>query len=60
MIMKLVIREKGNRRLGMPADFPLIDSQGSYVIKDRRRLSDRRKAEYGLEDLMVMLSKMSR
>ena len=57
--MKLIIREKGDRRIGIPEEFPLRDSQGLHVIKDRRRLHDRRKEKYGFEDLRVILSKMS-
>ena len=57
--MKLIIREKGNRRIGMPAEYPLTDSRGLDVIKDRRQLYDRRKEKCGLEDLKVILSKMS-
>lgn len=57
--MTLVIRQKGSRRLGLPVEFPLEDGYGLLVIQDRRRLQDRRKAKYGLEDLRVILSKMA-
>ena len=58
--MNLIIRQRGSRRLDLPVEFPLMDSQGLFVIKDRRRLPDRRKAEYGIDDLKVILSKMAR
>ena len=57
--MKLVVREKGSRRVELPARFPLIDSQGVLVASDRRQLPDRRKQQYGIDDLKVILSKMS-
>ena len=55
----LVIRQKAGRRWGLAADYPLMDSQGISVIQDRRRLPDRRKAEYDVNDLKVMLSKVN-
>ena len=57
--MKLVVREKGSRRMGLPVEFPLRDSQGMLVVAERRQLPDRRKAHYGIDDLRVILSKMS-
>lgn len=57
--MKLVVREKGSRRMGLPVDFPLRDCQGILVTRDRRQLQDRRKQLYGIDDLKVILSKMS-
>ena len=43
----------------MPVELPLMDSQGLFVIKDRRQLSDRRKVKNDTDDLMVMLSEMA-
>lgn len=57
--MTLIIRQKGSRRLDLPVEFPLEDNHGLLVIHDRRRLQDRRKARYGLEDLKVILAKMA-
>jgi len=57
--MPLIIRQKGGRRFDMPVEFPLEDSQGVLVIQDRRRLPDRRKAEYGLDDMKVIFAKMA-
>jgi hypothetical protein len=54
----LIIRQKGSRRFDLPIEFPLEDSQGVFVIQNRRRLPDRRKTECGLDDLKVILSKM--
>ena len=59
MIMGLVIRQKGSRRWRLPAEFPLTDRQGVFVIQDRRRLPDRRKTEYELDDMKVIFAKMA-
>ena len=50
--MSLVERQKGSRRDGLPVKFPLTDSQGVFVVKDRRRLSDRRDPEHSIDDYM--------
>ena len=55
----MIIRQKGDRRFNLPVEFPLMDSQGVFVIKDRRQLSDRRKAKDNPDDLMIMLSEMA-
>jgi hypothetical protein len=55
----MIIRQKGDRRFNQPVVFPLMDSQGLFVIKDRRQLSDRRKVKDDTDDLMVMLSEMA-
>jgi len=55
-----IVRQKGSRRFDIPVEFPLEDSQGVVVIQDRRRLPDRRKEIYGIDDLKVILSKMAR
>ena len=57
--MNLTIRQKGGRRVDLPVEFPLTDSQGIIAIQDRRQLPDRRKAKYGLDDLKVILTKMA-
>lgn len=54
-----MIRQKGTRRMGLPVEFPLMDGQGVLVLQDRRKIPDRRKTQCGLEDLKVILSKMS-
>ena len=57
--MPLIIRQKGGRRFDMPVEFPLEDSQGVFVIQDRRRLPDRRKAKFELDDMKVISMKMT-
>ena len=57
--MILIERQKGSRRFDLPVEFPLTDSQGLFVVKDRRRLPDRRKAEHGNDDQKGILSKMN-
>jgi hypothetical protein len=57
--MTLILRQKGSRRFDLPVEFPLMDSQGVYVIQDRRRRPDRRKQRYDFEDLKVILAKMA-
>ena len=56
----LKVRQKGSRRSNLPVEFPLTDSQELFVVKDRRRLSDRRKAEHGIDDLKAILSKLAK
>jgi len=53
--MELVARQAGDRRDNSPAKFPLMDSQGLLVDKDRRRHSDRRRI--GRADLKAVLYK---
>jgi hypothetical protein len=55
----MIVRQKGDRRFNLPVEFPLMDSQGLFVIKDRRQLTDRRKAKDDPDDLMVILSEMA-
>ena len=56
--MGLIIRQKGSRRWRLPVEFPLKDCQGVLVIQDRRRLPNRRKAKFELEDMKVISAKM--
>jgi len=58
--LTLIARQSGSRRFDQAVEFPLTDSQGLFVVKDRRRLSDRRKAEHGIKDLNAILSKIAR
>jgi hypothetical protein len=57
--MKLILRQKGRRRMGFPVSYPLRDCDGVQVFGDRRQLKDRRKLAYGIDDMRTMLSKMS-
>ena len=58
--MRLVVKQRGSRRFGLPVEFPLTDNQGLCVIHDRRRVPDRRKSKHGIEDLKVILTKMGK
>jgi hypothetical protein len=58
-MVKINARQKGNRRWDLPHEFPLVDCQGVLVMYDRRILADRRKNPGELDDLMVILSRMS-
>ena len=55
--MDLAARQKDSHRDGLPVEFPLKDSQGLFVIKDRRRVLGRQKAEQDYNDLKVILLK---
>jgi hypothetical protein len=55
--MILIVRQKGRRRYRQPVEFPLTDSLGISVIRERRQLPDRRKAKTGLIGLIKKLSK---
>jgi hypothetical protein len=57
--MKIIERQKGNRRWGLPYEFPLVDSQGILVMCDRRKLTDRRNTHVDLDNLMAILSRLS-
>jgi hypothetical protein len=57
--VNLVERQKRRRRDDLPAEFPLKDSDGVFIFHDRRQLHDRRKKKYGLDDLKIVLMKMS-
>ena len=49
-------RNRGERRWGLAADFPLRDSNGITVITERRKLSDRRLENTSLEDRLLMFA----
>ena len=57
--MKIIARQKGNRRWDLPHEFPLVDNQGILVMCDRRKLGDRRKTHDDLESLLTILSRIS-
>ena len=52
------MRQKGSRRYELPVDFPLTDSDGEFVLQDRRRMPDRRKTIHDLNDLKAILLKI--
>jgi hypothetical protein len=58
--MLLKKRQPGDRRWGLPAEFPLLDSNGFVVPADRRRIAERRKVIATLEDVQQLLSQLSR
>ena len=51
-------RSKGQRRWGIRADFPLVDSGGITVVIDRRRLRDRRLDNIPLAERLMLFSQM--
>ena len=55
----IIKREPGDRRWGLPAEFPLEDSSGFIVPVDRRRLANRRKSGVTLEEVEILLSQFS-
>jgi len=55
----LRVRQRGGRRFGLPAEFPLTDSLGIIVIHDRRQLPDRRMAKNNFYDQKVIATKMA-
>jgi len=57
--MNLIERQKGSRRMDPHFEFPLTDCRDVLVVRDRRQRPDRRKARLGLDDLKIILAKMS-
>jgi hypothetical protein len=55
----LIIRQKGSRRFDLPVEFPLEDSRRVFVLQERRRLPDRRKEKFELDDMKVISAKMT-
>ena len=55
--MSFIIRQKGSRRYDLPAEFPLVDSNGILVLQDRRQIPDRRRPIDDLNDLKAILPK---
>jgi hypothetical protein len=51
-------RSRGQRRWGLEVSFPLVDSNGVTVLRDRRNLPDRRLHNMSLEDRLTLLSEM--
>jgi hypothetical protein len=56
--MGLVKRQSGDRRWGMPVEYPLTDCDGMRVAQDRRNGVDRRKSITTLEDIMALISQL--
>ena len=55
--MSFITRQKGSRRYDLPVEFPLVDSNGVLVLKDRRQIPDRRQPIYDIDDLKAILPK---
>ena len=56
--MGITRRQLNNRRSFMPVKFPLLDSDGELIFRDRRQLTDRRKRVHSHFDLNTILSKI--
>jgi len=56
--MTIIKRQSGDRRWGLPVEFPLTDGDGVAVCHNRRSDSDRRKAPASLEDLLILFSEL--
>ena len=59
MNMTITRRQAGDRRWGLPAEFPLEDSAGLLVGADRRRLATRRRNNVTMEQVKILLSGLS-
>jgi len=55
--VSFITRQKGSRRYDLPAEFPLVDSNGVLVLEDRRQIPDRRQPIHDLADLKAILPK---
>jgi hypothetical protein len=56
--MGIIKRQLGDRRMGLPLGFPLVDSQDVLVARDRRIRQERRVADFTLEEIELLLSQM--
>ena len=56
--MPLIERQEVRRRTDLSAGFPLTDSQGLFVIRDRRGLCDRRREQCDYRDLDDKVSQL--
>lgn len=56
--MTVIKRQPGDRRWGLPVQFPLTDSEGMPVPQERRSGTDRRKTMAALEDLLILFSEL--
>ena len=53
--MSFITRQKVSRRFDLPAEFPLMDSNGVLVLEDRRQTPDRRQLVQDINDLKTIL-----
>ncbi len=56
--MAIIKRQLGDRRLGFPLEFPLVDRDDVLVSRDRRIHQERRKVSITLEEIELLLSQM--
>ncbi len=56
--MGIIKRQLGDRRMGLPMEFPLVDSDDVLVSRDRRIYQERRVADFTLEQIEVLLSQL--
>jgi len=57
-IMGIVRRQLGDRRMGLPLGFPLVDGDDVLVSRDRRIQQERRVAGFTLEEIEMLLSQL--
>jgi len=51
-------RSLDKRRWGLYPEFPLMDSRGAIITRNRRRIEDRRVDSDSFEDRLLMLAEM--
>jgi hypothetical protein len=56
--MGIIKRQLGDRRMGLPLGFPLVDGEDVLVSRDRRIRQERRVADFTLEEIEVLLSQL--
>ena len=58
--MRIIKRQPGERRMGLPMGFPVVDCNDVLVSSDRRIHPERRKSEHTLEEIELLLSQLLR
>jgi hypothetical protein len=56
--MTCINRQRGDRRWGLPTEFPLNDGAGLLVLYDRRSGRERRKVTATSDELRDLFSKL--
>jgi hypothetical protein len=56
--MGIIKRQLGDRRMGLPLGFPLVDSEDVLVSEERRSHQERRVAYFTLEEIEMLLSQL--
>jgi hypothetical protein len=56
--MGIIKRQLGDRRMGLPLGFPLVDSEDVLVSGERRSHQERRVAYFTLEEIEMLLSQL--